>query len=115
VALHRLPQRITIFASALSKLPDRLKNTLPDVYAYAEAIAHSKGKSSGSAMSYVLQQVEAEFVYTAISELKAMCIEPLGLTHDGLLLRSEDVDALHIDTLMQSSKATFHSSGWPSI
>jgi hypothetical protein len=50
-------------------------------------------------MSYVLQQAEAEFVYTAISELKAMCIEPLGLIHDGLLLRSEDADALHIDTL----------------
>ena len=92
VALHQLPQWITTFASALSKLPDRLKSTLPDMYAHAEAIAHTKGKSSGSAMSYVLQQAEAEFLYTAISELKGMCIEPVGLIHD-------DADALHIDTL----------------
>jgi hypothetical protein len=84
-----------------------LKSILPDVYAHAEAIADSKGKSSGSATSYVLQQAEAEFVYTAISELKPMSIEPLGLIHDGLLLRGEDADALGIDTLNAKLRSKF--------
>jgi hypothetical protein len=98
VTLHQLPQWITTFFSALSKLPNRLKSTLPDVYAHAEAIADSKGKSSGSATSYVLQQAEAEFVFTAISELIVICIEPVGLINDGLLRRDQDADALDIDT-----------------
>jgi hypothetical protein len=96
VSYGALPAWITAFAKALAELPKRLEAAVPDVYADANAVARAKGKGSGSAMSYVLQQAEAEFVVRTVQELRSRGVKPQELIHDGLLLRSGDADALDV-------------------
>ena len=84
VSSGALPSWIKAFAKAPAELPERLEAAALDVYADARAVGRAKGKESSSAMSYILQQVEAEFVVGTVQELGSRHIEPQGLIHDGL-------------------------------